>query len=159
MLRITGSKCHSLYRFLPSPEHGWQEKIMKLLTQNFAGNDATRHGKACEKPAIEEYASNTRDAVFTAGLVINPVVPWLGFSPDGIVFRHGKPAVLLEIKSPMRGKTETISDLVNQKKEGLDCSTIHVFKLCQVGTKENKSFSSVTFPRVLCDLVSTAFRF
>lgn len=116
MLRIAGSKCHSLYRFLPSPEHGCQEKIMKLLTQNFGGNDATRHGKACEKPAIEEYASDTRDAVFTAGLMINPVVPWLGFSPDGIVFRHGKPAVLLEIRSPMRGKTETIADLVNQKK-------------------------------------------
>lgn len=44
------------------------------------------------------------------------MVPWLGFSPDGIVFRDGKPAVLLEIKSPTRGKTERISDLVKQKK-------------------------------------------
>lgn len=116
LLRITGSKCHTLYRFVPSPEQNWQNKIMKLLTQNFGGNEATRYGKACEKPAIEEYTSITGDTVSTVGLVVNPIVPWLGFSPDGIVFRHGKPAVLLEIKSPTRGKTERISDLVNQKK-------------------------------------------
>lgn len=54
MLRITGSKCHTLYRFVPSPARSWQDKIVKLLTQNFAGNDAMRYGKACEKPALEE---------------------------------------------------------------------------------------------------------
>lgn len=116
MLRITGSKCHTLYRFVPSPARSWQDKIVKLLTQKFAGNDAMRYGKACEKPALEEHALNTGDAVSTVGLVVNPMVPWLGFSPDGIVFRDGKPAVLLEIKSPTRGKTERISDLVKQKK-------------------------------------------
>ncbi|XP_075536681.1 uncharacterized protein LOC142571884 [Dermacentor variabilis] len=116
MLRITGSKCHTLYRFVPSPTNSWQNKIEKLLMQNFQGNDATRYGKACEKPALEEYALKTGNAVSTVGLVVNPIVPWLGFSPDGIVFRHGKPAMLLEIKSPTRGKTESIAQLVKQKK-------------------------------------------
>lgn len=50
------------------------------------------------------------------GLVVNPMVPWLGFSPDGIVFKHGKPTILLEIKRPVRGRTEKISDLVKAKK-------------------------------------------
>lgn len=61
-------------------------------------NYATRYGKACEKPALEEYALNRGEVVSTMGLVVNPMVPWLGFSPDGIVFKHGKPTILLEIQ-------------------------------------------------------------
>ncbi|KAH7939412.1 hypothetical protein HPB52_012230 [Rhipicephalus sanguineus] len=59
MVRITGSKCHILYRFTPQEAAGWEHNIWKLLTKNFAGNESTRLGKACEKPALEEYALST----------------------------------------------------------------------------------------------------
>lgn len=116
LLRITGSKCHTLYRFKPSEKCTWEQKMTKLLGQNFPGNDATRYGKASEEPALAEYALNTVSAVSTVGLVVNAKVPWLGYSPDGIVFHNGRPVRLLEIKSPVDGQTSTISELIQDKK-------------------------------------------
>lgn len=87
-----------------------------MLTNNFQGNAATRHGKSCEKLALQEYQQKTGEEVSVLGLVINPAVPWLGFSPDGIVFRARQLALLLEIKSPVLGKTHKISTLVDDKK-------------------------------------------
>ncbi|XP_065290814.2 uncharacterized protein [Dermacentor albipictus] len=116
MLRITGSKCHSLYRFLPTKECTWDQKILKYLTKTFKGNDATRYGKSCERPATEEYTRKSGNEVTALGFVINPVIPWLGFSPDGVVFKNGQPSVLLEVKSPVRGKHAKICELIKEKK-------------------------------------------
>lgn len=116
MVRITGSKCHALYRFVPHEELDWDQKIGRMLGPSFKGNDATRYGKACEKPALEEYAANAAGVVVTLGLVINPALPWLGYSPDGVVFSNGRPEVLLEVKSPVLGKTHRIADLIKDKK-------------------------------------------
>lgn len=116
LLRITGSKCHTLYRFVPHEECTWEHKITKMLGNNFAGNDATRYGKASEGPALAEYALNTGSVVTTVGFVVNTSVPWLGYSPDGVVFCNGQPVRLLEVKSPVGGKTEKISDMIQAKK-------------------------------------------
>lgn len=70
LLRITGSKCHTLFRFTPSEKCTWEQKMTKLSGQNLQGNDATRYGKASEEPALAEYALNTVSAVSTVGLVL-----------------------------------------------------------------------------------------
>lgn len=38
-------------------------------------------------------------------------MPWLGYSPDGIVFENGKPHCLVEIKCPVLGENISIFDL------------------------------------------------
>ncbi|KAH9371109.1 hypothetical protein HPB48_015674 [Haemaphysalis longicornis] len=116
LLRITGSKCHTLFRFTQSEKCTWEQKMTKLLGQNFQGNDGTRYGKTSEEPALAEYALNTVSAVSTMGLVVNAKVPWLGYSPDAIVFHNGRPVRLLEIKSPVDGKTAPISELIRDNK-------------------------------------------
>ncbi|XP_072145574.1 uncharacterized protein [Dermacentor andersoni] len=116
MPRITGSKCHSLYRFLPNEECTWDHKITKYLTKIFKVNNDTRNGKSCERPATEEYTRKTGNEVTALGFVINPVVPWLGFSPYGVVFKNGQLSVLLEVKSPVRGKQAKICELIKDNK-------------------------------------------
>ena len=37
------------------------------------------------------------------GFIINPIHPWLGFSPDGFLERNGE-LILLEVKCPKRGE-------------------------------------------------------
>lgn len=46
------------------------------------------------------------------GLVISTDNPWLAYSPDGVIFDHGIPCELLEIKCPFKGKAETIFSVV-----------------------------------------------
>ena len=47
------------------------------------------------------YVSDTDFTVDLCGLVMNPSLPWLGASPDGIVHDPLEPSVgLLEIKCP-----------------------------------------------------------
>jgi len=46
------------------------------------------------------------------GSFVHPILPWLGFSPDGIMLDENQnPAVLLEIKCLQVGKTTAASDL------------------------------------------------
>lgn len=52
-----------------------------MLESRFSGNDATRYGKSCEGQAFQEYTRLTNNTVTKLGLVVNPLVPWLGYSP------------------------------------------------------------------------------
>lgn len=65
--------------------------------------------------ALQEYTLNTGNVVSTCDLVVSPVLPWLGYSPDGVVFHNGEPALLLEVKSPVKRKEQKIVDLVKKK--------------------------------------------
>lgn len=39
----------------------------------------------------------------TPGLIISQEFPWLGFSPDGVIFEENIPVKLVEIKCPYIG--------------------------------------------------------
>lgn len=115
-LRITGSRCHTYFTYVPKDAISWENKVSKMLADNFTGNHATRYGKECEQSAINKYSSITRNVVTKIGFIIHPKVPWLGYSPDGIVFKNSSPAILLEVKSPLLGKTITAAQLAKEKK-------------------------------------------
>lgn len=55
-----------------------------MVTYNFQGSAATRHGKSCDNLALQEYVKKTGETISLLSLVTNPAVPWLGFSPDGV---------------------------------------------------------------------------
>src|SRR5436190_3343406 len=50
------------------------------------------------------------------GLIVSKDNPWLGYSPDGIVFENNKPFKLIEIKCPYEGKKKGINEVINSIK-------------------------------------------
>ncbi|XP_048257330.1 uncharacterized protein LOC124136371 [Haliotis rufescens] len=61
-----------------------------------------RHGRACEPTAAQTYADDTSVNMFRCGVVISPICPWLGASPDRKIYNPSRnpPYGLLEIKCP-----------------------------------------------------------
>lgn len=92
--------------------------LKDMLWTTFKGNQATRWGSEHEDVARDAYIAQVRDEIaagtspYTSirveetGLYVNPLRPWLGSSPDGIVHvttkDGGKHKFLLEIKCPFR---------------------------------------------------------
>ncbi|KAG0424898.1 hypothetical protein HPB47_027905 [Ixodes persulcatus] len=90
----------------------WERKVRSTMQPSFRGNAATAYGQRCEPKAREKYVTTNNGDVFTCGLVVCPKNPWLGCSPDGVVFEDGRPAKLLEIKCPTKGQTMTAKALL-----------------------------------------------
>lgn len=86
-----------------------------MYCESFQGNKATRYGKQREGPALEKYTEMTGSSVRRFGL-INPLVPWLGCSPDGVAEANGGSSILIEIKSPGGGETSSARELIAAKK-------------------------------------------
>ena len=69
------------------------------------------HGYHNETKACIIYITNTGFTVDLCGLVVNPSLPWLGASPDGIVHDPSKSSVeLLEIKCPYTHRLSAVED-------------------------------------------------
>ena len=61
---------------------------------------ALRWGIDPEDIAIQQYSETNMHIVKKCGFVISPTWPWLGCSPDGIIFENDIPVGCLEIKCP-----------------------------------------------------------
>ena len=61
---------------------------------------ALRWGIEHEDIAIQQYSETNMHIVKKCGFVISPTWPWLGCSPDGIIFENDIPVGCLEIKCP-----------------------------------------------------------
>ena len=69
------------------------------------------HGLACEVKARNAYTTRTGFKVRTCGLVVNPSLPWLGASPDGLAKDPLEESVgLLEIKCPYTYRLSAVED-------------------------------------------------
>ncbi|KAH9383240.1 hypothetical protein HPB48_024357 [Haemaphysalis longicornis] len=93
-----------------------EEKISAMMADTFRGNDATRYGKESEPEATATYENLMANEVTQVGFYVHPLLPWLGYSPDGVIFKEGKPAILLEIKSPVSGQEKKAAELAADKK-------------------------------------------
>ncbi|XP_043210531.1 uncharacterized protein LOC122375293 [Amphibalanus amphitrite] len=118
-LRITGSKCYELYTHeAKGAKADWVAKLGAIeRAKGFAGNAATRYGQKCEGAAIQMYEGMCEggECIVKCGLLIPPACPWLGFSPDAVVVRDGKPVRLVEVKSPVCGKKLSPLQMLSQK--------------------------------------------
>ncbi|CAN7977786.1 unnamed protein product, partial [Ixodes persulcatus] len=106
---FAGTTCYSLFTY---KQADWERKVRSTMQPSFRGNAATAYGQRCEPKAREKYVTTNNGDVFTCGLVVCPKNPWLGCSPDGVVFEDGRPAKLLEIKCPTKGQTMTAKALL-----------------------------------------------
>ncbi|XP_013389212.1 uncharacterized protein LOC106157950 [Lingula anatina] len=108
--RITASVAHEAVKIWKAISEqgvtdGIRQRVLKLLRKHIWGLDAVstyymQHGSSMEKQAREDYASITNAKVSESGLWVDPAVPELACSPDGLVFDTSSddPDGLLEIK-------------------------------------------------------------
>lgn len=117
--RITGSRCYGLYTYhkTPKTDAKWSLKASRYLWPKSFTNKFVKHGIQYESDAKHVYIKNTNQTILECGLVTNPSNPWLGYTPDGVIVDDKNvPVKIIEIKCPFKGKTSTISDLINDLK-------------------------------------------
>ena len=113
--RITGTTCYSLLTYIKNKKPDWRKKCNSLFDISNFKSQYTEYGKEMEKEALQMYRENTGHEVLQTGLIICQKNPWLAFSPDGIIFKEGKPHALLEIKCPFKGKNMNIDSAIRQE--------------------------------------------
>ena len=110
-LRLTGSICYEIYTYLSNKNPNWKQKVDKVLFNSFTGNADTRHGVRSEPKAKKKYESQCETTITNIGIVIREEVPWLGYSPDGVIVRNSTLKFLIEIKCPIIGKKLTAAEV------------------------------------------------
>lgn len=109
--RITGSKAFPLSTYWRNSNPNWEQKYNQIYHSTFRGNEDTIHGLMCEDLGREKYQEKENVKLMQTGLLIRPEIPWLGFSPDGLVLKNGVVTVVYEQKSPKEGKKLTAEEL------------------------------------------------
>ena len=70
-----------------------------------------KHGRDNEIKARNAYIDHTNRNVRECGLVVNPSIPWLGASPDGLIFDQLTNSLgILEIKCPYSHRLCTVQE-------------------------------------------------
>lgn len=115
LFKITGTKFYDLYTYSKNKhsESDWNKKIDSLLNPKDFKNEYCDYGKKTEGEARQEFLKDKDYNVIETGLIVSKLNPWLSSSPDGVVFKDGKPTALLEIKCPYLGKTNSIDQTMN----------------------------------------------
>jgi len=115
--KITGSRCYQLYTFNqhPKSDEKWSIQASKYFWPKPFTNNAVKHGIKFEIIARELYEKQTGHVVMQRGFITSKKVPWLGYSPDGVIIDELTNTLikLLEIKCPFKGKTLGIEELLN----------------------------------------------
>lgn len=79
---------------------------------------ATSYGIAQEKNAKQAYITKTGNHLHDCGLVINPMFPFLGASPDAKVCENNVSGII-EVKCPYTARDLTISEALDKLKHNL----------------------------------------
>lgn len=107
-LRITASKARQLVTYATNRSPDWTSKVSGYYSDKFKGSWQTAHGTRAEPRARQCYERTSQNKVVQCGLMINPNVPWIACSHDGIV----EYLKTVELKSPVAGKTLTADEVV-----------------------------------------------
>ncbi|KAI4455401.1 exonuclease phage-type/recb c-terminal domain-containing protein [Holotrichia oblita] len=129
-LRITGSRCYSLYTF----KDDWIKKAENYFWPKEFSSIYTSHGNFFEKHALAAYKNKTQCDIWVPNFVVPKLFPWLGVSPDGVSFVHGQPTQLLEIKCPYSRKDLSAHEFMD------GCSYINVSDTGELVLKENHQY-------------------
>ncbi|VVC28687.1 Restriction endonuclease type II-like,YqaJ viral recombinase,Exonuclease, phage-type/RecB, C- [Cinara cedri] len=92
----------------------WATKFSKYFWSLPLSNKFVEHGIQYELTARELYIQNTEYVVVLRGLISSDKVPWIGYSPEGVILNNDKiPIKMLEIKCPFKGSSMGLIDLLN----------------------------------------------
>lgn len=97
--RITSSRFREVCHVRGSSS---AQSLAQRIKKGTAATAAMKRGLALEPVAIQEYSRIKDTNYWPCGFVIHPEAPWLGSSPDGVVFDPTERPTfgLLEIKCP-----------------------------------------------------------
>ncbi len=111
--RITASKVHAIAAMRRTTRQAG--KVKQLLYTTFGGNKATQYGQVMERRTSVQYVQLQQQqhpelTIQPSGLVIAPDHPWLGASPDSLVYDPTvtNPHGLAEYKNPYTTKGMTM---------------------------------------------------
>lgn len=97
-----GSRCYSIFTY---KENDWKNKAIRYFWPKSFYSKYTAHGKRYEALAVAAYKrENPASEIFQPGIFISREWPWIGYSPDAIIFENNQPTKLLEVKCPFAGK-------------------------------------------------------
>lgn len=77
---------------------------VSFLSAKTLNTAAVKHGKKYETVALEQFERENGQKTLKCGLFVNPKIPYLGASPDGII-----DDTVVEVKCPFSAKNELIS--------------------------------------------------
>ena len=113
--RITGSTCYNLFTYSKNKKEDWKKKCDDTFSQKTFKSAFTEYGKNTEEEARDAFIKVIQKTVFKTGLIVSKQNPWLGYSPNGLIFKENTPETLLKIKCPYIGKTAGIKETINSK--------------------------------------------
>ncbi|XP_026285705.1 uncharacterized protein LOC113211528 [Frankliniella occidentalis] len=114
--RVTGSISYALYTYYKNKNPDWGKKIESVFGSNIT-NDSMAAGTFYEPYALKKYLLDENKKGFgivdsmQVGIVVNPLVPWLGYSADAIIYKDRKMFKLWENKTPVKGQIIGASDI------------------------------------------------
>lgn len=114
--RITASVCYDLYTYYKNDNgnRDWAKKLSPIIKPLEKNISSLKYGKETEPLALKCYKErNLQHKIATVGLVVDPSIPFLGCSPDGVVVGQQK---LLEIKCPTAGEKVPLNEFIGQLK-------------------------------------------
>ncbi|XP_044595874.1 uncharacterized protein LOC123272917 [Cotesia glomerata] len=115
-LRITASDAYKLFTYRKNKNPDWKKKSVDYFFGESFSNANTKYGLENESIAREAYEAKMSVEVVHCGLIISKENPWLGGSPDGIIFKNNQPYKILDIKCPVEGKKTSAEDLIKTVK-------------------------------------------
>lgn len=111
--RITGSTCYRLFTYSYNKQANWKVKTEELISQKDFKSQYAEYGKKTENEARTVFTNIYCNlSVVETGLIVSLLNPWIGYSPDGVIFKNGVPTAVLEIKCPFTGKTKNTNETV-----------------------------------------------
>lgn len=148
--RMTGSRWYRIFTYTENKKPNWRNKSLNyFFPKPFKATPEMLHGIEQEKHARQMYAEQSGIDVKKFGLIISAENPWLGYSPDGVVFKDDKPEKLIEIKCPYAGKTKTVEEIL--------CK-LNYIKLPQRTLKEKNSYyAQIQLGMAILNLKKTDF--
>ncbi|XP_050497488.1 uncharacterized protein LOC126892001 [Diabrotica virgifera virgifera] len=111
--RVTGSRIYELYTYSKSE---WDNKATRYFYSKGFSNKFTKHGVKYEGDAKDAFVSQTSLQVVDCGMIVSHSNPWLGYSPDGVIFENNRPVALLEVKCLYQGATKNIKEVLSTTK-------------------------------------------
>jgi hypothetical protein len=114
-IRITSSICRQLYTYSKNNNPNWTKKLSGIYQSKQGYIPSLAHGIKYEEEALKAFIESLsgEDENEKMGLLVHPLIPWLGYSPDGFL---KKSRILLEIKCPSSVKRTdtTINNLLDR---------------------------------------------
>lgn len=106
---VTSSRCYDIFTY---SKHVWEMKSMKYFWPKKFTNKYVRHGAQQASHARNCFMKLYSVNVVEFDFITSHSNPWLGVSPDEVIFHENEPVGILEIKCHFEGAVKPIEELL-----------------------------------------------